>query len=562
MRRRRLVVLLLPALLAGCAAIPTSGSIEFGTPVGADPNSQVIRVIARPPQPGMTPQEVVQGFLDASASFEGDHAVARQYLTDTESSLWKPADGVTVYDGVFAVVAGSTTTVQVTCNLYAFISSDGSMRVATPPRSAPFDFRVELVNGEWRIADAPSGLLLSRVDVDRSFRSFNLYFFNSNFESLVPDPRMIPLQDAGLATTLMRDLVSGPSDWLAPAVRTAIPDGTTLVLDAVPIDAGIARVDLDPRVLSTDDETRRAMSAQIAWTLRQVTAVSAVDIRVSGQALPVSGVSNPQPIGVWASYDPDAPPFPTTPFALNGGRAIQISGSAGVRVAGGAGEGTPALSAIAVSSGGSQIAGIDESGNLWRGGITPDSPMAQMTYDQAMVYPQFDGSGNIWVLGTDGVPRLVSSGGVLSPVTIEDRLTNASILGMSLSPDDSRMALIVQRGPRRVLLLARVVARAGVFSLAGLRRVETVLSEVRAVAWNSSESVVALAAAGASTPEVYQVDVARGTATSRGAPSDAVGIAASPGLAILVGTESGRLFSLEGDQWVPGAFGTSPSYAH
>lgn len=562
MRARGLIFLALPMLLASCAVIPTSGSIEQGTAVGVDPNNQVIRVIARPPQPGMSPQEVVQGFLDASASFEGDHAVARQYLTDSESSIWKPADGVTVYDGLFAVAAGSTTTVRVTCNLYAIISTEGSMSVATPPRSTSFNFRVERVNDEWRIADAPNGLLLSRADVERSFRSFNLYFFNSNFESLVPDPRMIPLQDTGLATTLILDLVSGPSDWLAPAVRTAIPDGTTLVIDAVPVDAGVARVDLDQRVLVMDDETRRALSAQIAWTLGQVAGVSDVDIRASGQALPVSGVGNPQPIGVWASYDPDAPPFPTTPFALSGGRAIQISATTNEPVAGGAGEGTPPLSSIAVSSGGSQIAGLDDAGNLWSGSIALESPMVQITNDQAMSNPQFDGSGNIWVLGADGMPGVVSSGGVSSPVTIEDRLTNASILGMSLSPDDARMALIVQRGPRRVLLLARVVARAGAFSLAGLRRVETVLSDVRAVAWNSSETVAALATAGASTPEVYEIDLARGTATSHGAPFNPVGIAASPGLPIVVGTDSSRLFSLDGDKWVPGAFGTSPTYAH
>ena len=562
MRARGLIFLALPMLLASCAVIPTSGSIEQGTAVGVDPNNQVIRVIARPPQPGMSPQEVVQGFLDASASFEGDHAVARQYLTDAQSALWKPSEKVTVYDGLFAIGAGSTTSFTVTSGLYAVIANDGSTRVATPPRSIGFDFRVERVGDDWRIADAPIGLLLSRADVARSFRSFNLYFFNANFDHLVPDPRMIPVQETGLATTLVRELVAGPSDWLAPAVRTAIPDGTTLVLDAVPIEAGVARVDLDQRVLATDDETRRAMSAQIAWTLRQVSAVSAVDVRVAGQTLPVSGVSNPQPIGVWASYDPDALPFPATPFALIGGRAIQISGSTSETVAGGAGDGTPPLSSIAVSSGGSQIAGIDEAGNLWRGGIALESPMVQITYDQAMVQPQFDGSGNLWVLGGDGVPRLVSSGGVSSPVTIEDRLTSASILGMSLSPDDARMALIVQRGPRRVLLLARVVTRAGAFSLAGLRRVETVLSDVRAVAWNSSETVAALATAGASTPEVYEVDLARGIATSYGAPFNPVGIAASPGLPIVVGTESSRLFSLDGDKWVPGAFGTSPTYAH
>ena len=530
--------------------------------MGADPNSQVIRVIARPPQPGMSPQDVVQGFLDASASFEGDHAVARQYLTDSESGTWKPVDSVTVYDGVVAVAAGSTTTVRVTSNLYAVITSEGSLRVATPPRSTSFNFRVERVNDEWRIAEAPPGLLLSRADVERSFRSFNVYFFNSNFESLVPDPRLIPMQDSGLATTLMRDLVSGPSDWLAPAVRTAIPDGTTLVIDAVPVDSGVARVDLDQRVLATDDETRRALSAQIAWTLGQVAGLSEVDIRASGQALPVSGVVNPQPIAVWMSYDPDTTPFPTSPFALSGGRAIQISSTTNAPVAGGAGDGNPPLASIAVSSGGSQIAGLDDAGNLWSGSIALESPMVQITNDQAMSNPQFDGSGNIWVLGADGMPRVVSSAGLSSTVTIEDRLTKASVLGMSLSPDDSRMAMILQRGPRRVLVMARVVTKAGTFTLAGLRRVETILTDGRAVAWNSCESIAALATAGAGAPEVFEVDVAHGTATSDGAPFNPVSIAAAPGLPILVGTESSRLFSLDGDQWVPGAFGTSPTYAH
>ena len=562
MRARGLIFLALPMLLASCAVIPTSGSIEQGTAVGVDPNNQVIRVIARPPQPGMSPQEVVQGFLDASASFEGDHAVARQYLTDAQSALWKPSEKVTVYDGLFAIAAGSTTSLTVTSGLYAVIANDGSIRVATPPRAIGFDFRVERVGDDWRIADAPIGLLLSRADVARSFRSFNLYFFNANFDHLVPDPRMIPVQETGLATTLVRELVAGPSDWLAPAVRTAIPDGTTLAIDAVPIDAGTARVDLDQRVLLTSDETRRALSAQIVWTLRQVATVAAVDIRSSGQPLSVAGVANPQPSDTWISYNPDAAPYPAMPFAVSGGRAIKISDASTELVSGGAGFGNPPLSAIAVSVGGSQIAGIDAVGNLWSGAIAVDSPIIQMTDAPGMSHPQFDSAGNIWVLGADGVVSVVSPLGVSGTVTIENFPAKAAVLGMSLSPDDSRMSLVLQRGPRRLLILARVVTQSGVFSLAGLRRVETVLTDVLDLAWNSSESIAALAIEGAGTPQVYEVDLAQGTVTSRGAPDGPRSIAAAPGVPILVGTESSRIFSLVGDQWVGGAFGNNPTYAH
>ena len=43
--------------------------------------SQFIRVIAAPPSVGASPTEIVRGFLEANASLESDHAIARRYLT-------------------------------------------------------------------------------------------------------------------------------------------------------------------------------------------------------------------------------------------------------------------------------------------------------------------------------------------------------------------------------------------------------------------------------------------------------------------------------------------------
>ena len=215
------------------------------------------------------PSEVVQGFLDASASFDGGHAVARQYLTAEASADWETNSGVTVYDGVPALSELGSAVVMAVREA-GTIAENGRYEVKGPAAEFRTTFDLTKVDGEWRIDDLPKGLLLSQSDVDRAFRSFSVYFFNPAFETLVPDPRMVPVIGPGLATTLVRRLVAGPSDWLQPAVRTGFPAGVRLNIDSVPIEAGVARVDLTANAREADDSTRQALSQQIVWTLRQL----------------------------------------------------------------------------------------------------------------------------------------------------------------------------------------------------------------------------------------------------------------------------------------------------
>jgi len=87
--RRLFLLVVMSALLTGCglgtgaftAQVPTDGPIEAGQLVSNTSADQFIRVIARPPRDGMSPTEIVQGFLESSASFDSNHAVARSYLT-------------------------------------------------------------------------------------------------------------------------------------------------------------------------------------------------------------------------------------------------------------------------------------------------------------------------------------------------------------------------------------------------------------------------------------------------------------------------------------------------
>ena len=69
------------AVLSGCATIPTSGPIQQGPVVGAGAGDQIAQVIARKPDPGMSPEQIVRGFQEATASADPRYDTARLYLT-------------------------------------------------------------------------------------------------------------------------------------------------------------------------------------------------------------------------------------------------------------------------------------------------------------------------------------------------------------------------------------------------------------------------------------------------------------------------------------------------
>ena len=557
-------------LLAGCsdvstrfsAQVPTAGPIEQGEQVGVDPEDQFIRVIAREPRPGMSPTEVVQGFLDASASFDGDHAVARMYLAPEADGQWRPGAGVAVYDGAVSLLElGSDVTL--TARKSGEIEPNGRFTVAGPAAELRADFGLSKVDGEWRIDDLPQGLLLSQSDVDRAFRSFAVYFFNPSFETLVPDPRMVPVIGPGLATTLVRQLVSGPSTWLQPAVRTGFPQGVRLNIDAVPIEAGVARVDLTANAREADDETRQALSQQIVWTLRQLPDVQAVAITAGGLPLAVPGVAAPQPRDAWPTVDPLGLPPGSTGYATRPEGVVQLV-TGGVRtVPGGAGEGGVTLVDIAVANDSQSVAGIDLTGAVWQARLAEGSSLIQIREAGSPTGIAYDGSQSVWV--TDAVDGLVavSPDGTSEPITVDGLSRRTALIAAIPSRDGTRAALVIRRGPRTGVLLARVVRTAGSTSRIVVDepvRVESRLVEVVDAAWSGADSLAVLGSESAGTLQVFEVDLARGSSSAAGAPQAPLSVGAAPGLPALVGAADGLVYELVSGVWAERVRGSAPAY--
>jgi Lipoprotein LpqB beta-propeller domain/Sporulation and spore germination len=556
-------------LLAACgnlsttltAQVPTSGPIQQGEKVSGGTNDQFIRVIARPPSPGMTPSQLIQGFLDASASFEGDHFVARQYLTKEASDTWDPSTVVRVFEGS-GTLTETGRVVTFAASQAATISANGSYRVSEAGATLLVGYDVIRVEGEWRISSLPSGLVLSQPDVERTFRSLAVYFFNPSFTHLVPDPRLIPVYGPAQATTLTRYLLAGPSEWLQPAVRTGFPDGVRLNLESVPVVSGVAQVDLNRSARLASDEARVSLSEQLVWTLAQLSDVDSVSITAAGEPFLVPGVASPQPRDAWPEVNPDAMPVGATGYVAQTAGAVTLTGEGTSPVPGPAGK-TDFLD-IAVSGDNTTLAGIDTKGNLIRTLMTSRASRQRIDLGGAASAPAFGPNGSLWAVAAGKGLMSVDERGVVTPITVSGLPKRSFVLAAIPARDGARVALVVRTGARTRLLLARVTsggpASSSDLTVSEPIRVEKQLTSVVDVAWANADELLVLGNMGGSELQSYTVNLADGSVVNEGGVPGAVSIAAAPGLPHLMGSAEGKVFEVLGGAWLPRTSGVAPAY--
>ena len=560
MRLRALGVLVAAALaLTACAGVPTSGPIQQGGAVVPTGDDQLIRVIANPPHDGMTPEEVVRGFQEATASADGTYDIARQYLTPAASAAWDPTAGIEVFDSNGLALTRVASTVQAVGNLTATIGASGEYDVTEPGTKLTTSYRLERVDGEWRISTPPNGLVLGAADIERSYRSYNLYYFTRDFEVLVPAPITVPRTGTGLATLLVRNLVKGATPWIAPAVSSAFPEGTKLTPDSVPVTDGIADVSLSSEVLAADDATRQKLSAQLVWTLRQVPGVTGVQISVNGQPLTVPGVGTVQPIDSWPLVDPDSLPAQANGHAVDKRGLLTILSDGTVSVAA---KVKPALAQPAVSLDSGRVAGLSaDRRTLFEARIANVTTAVPVFTGGELSRPSFDRTGAIWVVDRGTGLEMVKDGKA-RPVPVDGLptgLTDRNLLSVAVSRDGTRMALLVQRGTRIQPMVARVDRVGDSVRVSSPRRIESIISDAVDLAWVDAGTLAVLGSTGASSLEVITLEVGSSRQRRLGAPSGSGALAAAPGRVLLVGAGS-SIFANSGSTWARVTDAQSPVY--
>src|SRR5690606_29396908 len=132
-------------------------------------------------------------------------------------------------------------------------------------------------------------------------RAFDLYFLDESGRHLVPVPVHEVVGDQ-LATSLMTSLALGPREG-APELGTAVPPAGNLRA-SVPVVDGVAQVAFSSRVGELSATVQKRLSAQVAWTLRQVPVVTDIQITGDGTVVAPSGDAIQDASG-WASFGPD-----------------------------------------------------------------------------------------------------------------------------------------------------------------------------------------------------------------------------------------------------------------
>ena len=496
-------------LVTGCSGIPTSSQVYYGEEIAEDASTQFVRVIARPPSIGMSPEEIVRGFLDASADPSENYGIARQYLAVESAGQWNPLTGVEIYESSTVEVTGSSETLNVTASKIGTISDLGRYQSGDPGSEISRSFELEQdPAGQWRIANLSDGILLSSGDVDRSFRSFPIYFFNTALTSLVTDAVLVPVSNSGAATSLVRSLLDGPSPYLSPVATSAFPVGTALTYGSVPITNGVAQVDLSNEVLGADEETRRALSAQLVWTLSTLSNVSAVQISVSGQALALNNVGSLQTMQDWQSLSTMPNLDQTVLNVIRSGKIFSVIDEVeNLKYV----SQTPLVFA-SPNVADTQIATVTADRKSIQVTSTSESNFKLVAQGDQISKPTWDRDGNIYFSDFGQGVREVMPDGSLRVVSVDASTlgTSNQVKLVSVSPDGVRVAVVLSNGTQDVIAVGAIFKTDSETRIIGLHRIERSITSVKDVAWSSSTSIAAIGSDESTSDLLYDVSLLDG----------------------------------------------------
>ena len=576
------VTVVVAAVLSACGGLATDSPVQQGSRVG-EAAVQPVRVQPDGPAMGATPDQIVRGFLRAGAGFDDDHAIARSFFAPNVKDQWLPDSGVKVYgeDSALKVELLTPTTVRVTAPIVAQVDDAGRYRETPVGTTAQATFGMQKLGAGWRISllQKGFGLWLSARDLERIYRPFTIAYVSKSARAIVGDRRWFPIT-TGLATTLARAQLEPPPAYLTGAVWTGIPTGTVLAVDAVPIQAGRALVDLSAPALSADPDQRRAMWAQLVTTLMQVPSVTQISLDVGEARLDLPGIPDRVSVLTTLDYQIDALASVKTAVLRVGSELSTVSPdrpqdlnpprkpapSAG---ASGLPKIPPGWVSLAMSWSGQEIAGIgDDHADLarWQG-----NRMFQLAeFGTSLTKPSYDSINGLWVAGqAGGVSKVWVIDTSLS--TMKDAkprqisapwLSKRTVLALRVASDNQRVALITSNragGDVQVSVagIVRSANRTAVSLAAEPLRVGWTLTDASDLAWVDDSTLAVIGRVGTKTAAGPQLVEIGGKLTALSPVEGARLVTSTGGLrGVVVITDRGKVLARAGNGWQPLQTGT------
>jgi len=279
-RARWAGIVLVALALAGCAGVPSSGPVVPGSIID-DEDQFDVAFDPGGPQAGASQSEILLGFIAAALNPSNDYEVARQYLDEDFREEWDPDAITQIRTGVAQSRPESENEYSYSLTTVAHVNDRGQYSEDTPATQVlDFTFAQD-ENDEWRISNAPPGIVLTRESFTVLFEARPLYFYDPTNSYLIPDLRWFA-RTTRLPTDVVQELLLGQSSWLQQGVTNTYVPANTKLVSVVAIDAGVATVDLSEDVLTATADQLQLMRLQLRTTIGNV---SSVVITVGGVTL-------------------------------------------------------------------------------------------------------------------------------------------------------------------------------------------------------------------------------------------------------------------------------------
>jgi hypothetical protein len=427
------VGLLLGVLLSGCVAIPTSGDVQT-VPLDVDPDELTPIFLPESPVDGMTQVDILRGFIRAGRGPQNDYEVAREYLAPGFADEWSGTAQVLISSTPIEPVAVDDVTLSISVSVSAEVDATGRYTTVSSQQARAYGFA--LVDGEWRIASAPPGIVLTPNGFELAFAEYPLYFYDPSFRFLVPDARWFPVTRTA-ARRLVAELLAGPAPWLGSGVLvSAFPAG---VSGAASYDAPQVDVELGGAVRTESALAQRRMLWQLETTIRGAFG-NVTEIAVTADGLPLAPAADEGgPENLYSVREV---------FGGFGG-TLGTLGTDGVTPLPTIGARADPLQATAASLGRlrTSLAALGPAGVSYVG---PTGDPVPVDTRAGLVAPSLDPHGYVWSVPADDPDGLVATSPddlVPHPIALD---ADGTVVTIQVSRDGARLLVVLttEQGPR------------------------------------------------------------------------------------------------------------------
>jgi len=440
---RALVAIVLVAAMSGCASLPVSGPVRIGPDLAQPSDDTSFYYSPSSPVDGATPTDILSGFLSAGTAPQNDYSIAREFLGESIRATWNPNQELLIQRATPRITVSDNGTAIVEIEVSARIDANGRYETLPAGTTRVLEYEFAEEAGQVRLTSAPDVTMVIRPVFEVVFKSYSVYFLDNSKKTLVPELRWFPSNPA-TGTKLVNALLAGPSDWLAESVVSAIPSGTVLSLDAVTVQREVALVDLSARALVAGLSDRSLIKAQLVATLSQLPTITQVSVSIerSAQDIPDSqmAVAGSQVATLLAVGEEGLQ-------ALSGSN--QDATNAGVSFFG-----NKTVSNIAVSKSADELAAETLTGVSVTGLSKPGLAVDLVDSRTDLVAMDYDPFENLWLVSNSQI--------TVNALPVQASwLAGEQILDFSLSPEGSRVAVVVGNDSKQVLIAGVVRNESG-----------------------------------------------------------------------------------------------------